>query len=66
MKIRINGQEREFSEGMTVTALLEALGIEPRGVAVEVNREIVPRALHGERRLKDGDSIEIVRMVGGG
>ncbi len=66
MKVKVNGEYREFPEGTTVRELLSLLGIEPRGVAVEINREIVPKGLHADRRLNEGDAVEIVRMVGGG
>lgn len=66
MKVRINGEEREIEEGTTVRGLLEALGISPRGIAVELNRAIVPRGRHGETPLNEGDTVEVVRMTGGG
>ncbi len=66
MRITVNGEEREVSEGLTVLALLELLEMPTRYVAVERNREIVRRGLHGETVLDDGDTIEIVTMVGGG
>lgn len=66
MQIRINGEMKECAEGTTLLALLEGLSIVPQGIAVEVNREIVPKRLLGETALKEGDAVEIVRMVGGG
>ena len=50
----------------TVLALLESSGLGGRKVAVEVNGTIVPRSLHAEHALKDGDRIEIVHALGGG
>jgi thiazole synthase len=50
----------------TVAGLLAELKLDPQRVAVEVNRELVPRAVHVSRQLSDGDSIEIVTLVGGG
>lgn len=66
MKIKLNGDMKELSDGSTIEALLEALSIKPVGMAVEVNREIVPKRLFGTATLKEGDVVEIVRMVGGG
>ena len=66
MKVRVNGEEKDIESGMTAGVLLSVLNIKLTGVAVEVNREIVPKRKLPETTLKEGDSIEIVRMVGGG
>ena len=66
MKVVLNGAEREVPEGTTVLALLEGAGVDRRRCAVEVNREVLPKARHGERALVPGDRVEIVTMVGGG
>jgi sulfur carrier protein len=66
VKIVVNGRPRELPQSLTVAELLERLEIPPRGVAVEVNMQLVPRAAHAERRLADGDELEIVTLVGGG
>lgn len=66
VKIVVNGALREFSAPLTVAGLLVALQMPTRGVAVEVNREIVPRQLHEQQLLQDGDRLEIVSLVGGG
>ena len=66
MKLKINGEEREIADGLTVTALLEELKIRPARVVVERNREIVARETYGITRLADGDTLEIVHFVGGG
>jgi len=66
MRCEINGEAAELSDGLTVAKLLEERELEPREVAIEVNRELVPRAGFGERKLVEGDRIEIVRFVGGG
>lgn len=66
MKVKVNGEDRETTAGATLKALLEALNIRPEGIAVEVNREIVPKRTWENAVLKDGDSIEVVRMTGGG
>lgn len=66
MKLTINGSEKDVPEGLTVRGLVEHLGLGEGPVAVEQNREIVPRAEHTARAVKDGDTIEIVHFVGGG
>lgn len=64
--IRINGEHRRVPGDMTVTELLNELGLDPHRVAVERNLEIVPRSSLGEVRVEDGDDYEIVHFVGGG
>jgi len=66
MQIVCNGTPREIEEATTVAALLRELGLEPKQCAVEVNLELVPRAAHADRRLAEGDRLEIVTLVGGG
>jgi sulfur carrier protein len=65
MKITINGQE-QTSEPITLAQLIEQLGMKQDRVAVELNRNIVPRAQWPETRLAEGDHLEIVHFVGGG
>jgi len=66
MEIRVNGELRQWDRSLTVRDLLEALGIGPAGVVVERNLKIVPRERMAEAMVEDGDSIEIIRLVGGG
>lgn len=66
MKIRLNGEEREFDAPLTVRGLLQAAGYGERRVAVEVNREIVARSRHAERALCENDEVEIIQAIGGG
>jgi thiamine biosynthesis protein ThiS len=66
MKIRVNGEEKEIEDGLTVSRLLEELQIRPGRVVVELNRDIVSREAHGSTLLKEGDALEIVHFVGGG
>jgi sulfur carrier protein len=65
MQVSINGQPRELSDASTVADMLAVLGIAGR-VAVEVNREVVPRARHAQTALNAGDAVEVVTLVGGG
>jgi thiamine biosynthesis protein ThiS len=66
MQLQINGEQRTFASLTTLTALIEQLGMKPDRVAVELNREIVPRERWSETALHDGDKLEIVHFVGGG
>jgi sulfur carrier protein len=66
MEITLNGQAREFDAPLTIAALLAAAGWAERRVAVEVNREIVPRSAHATHALAAGDRVEIVHALGGG
>lgn len=66
MRIEVNGEAREIEAGTTVASLLALLGLSGTLVAVERNREIVPRARHAEQTLADGDRLEVVHFVGGG
>ncbi len=66
MKLTINGAEKHVPDDLTVHGLVEHLGLGGGPVAVEQNREIVPRAEHASRRLNDGDTIESGHFVGGG
>jgi len=65
MNLTINGDERAFSVE-TLSALVTELGMKPDRVAVELNREIVPREQWPQTLLHDGDRVEIVHFVGGG
>ena len=66
MEIRLNGEVRAVAEGLSVEQLVEILGLGARRVAVELNRDIVPRARFAAIRLQAGDVVEVVQFVGGG
>jgi sulfur carrier protein len=66
MEVIINGDTKDVPDDLTVKDLVVHLGLGGGPVAVEVNREIVPRAEHGNRKVASGDTIEIVHFVGGG
>jgi thiamine biosynthesis protein ThiS len=69
MKLHINGEEREFDDvpaSFTLAALVERLGMKADRVAVELNRDIVPRTAWAETTLHNGDRLEVVHFVGGG
>lgn len=70
MQITLNGEALEIAPGTTVAQLVLRIssetGRDPRGVAVERNREIVPKSEHAMTVLTEGDRLEIVQFVGGG
>ena len=66
LDVVINGEQRTVAEGTTVLGLIAELGLAGKPVAVERNREIVPRANHGTTLLAAGDRLEVVTFVGGG
>jgi sulfur carrier protein len=66
MNLTVNGEAKTFPDGLTVRGLVEALSLTEGPVAVERNREVVPRAQHADTVLLDQDVIEIVHLVGGG
>jgi sulfur carrier protein len=66
MQVTVNGAARDVPDALTVAALLVHLGLTEGPVAVEINREIVPRAEHAAHAVRDGDVLEIVHFVGGG
>ena len=66
MEISLNGELRRFDAAPTVAVLLELTGLVQRRVAVEVNREIIPKSRHVEHLLVEGDRVEIVHALGGG
>ncbi len=66
MQVTINGESRGFSGPMSVDALLRTLALDPRKIAVERNREIVPRSIYETVLVGDGDKLEIVHFIGGG
>lgn len=66
MVITVNGKSKELTTPATVAGLLDILNLDPTRVAIELNRDIIPRAEFAVRQLADGDTLEIVQFVGGG
>jgi thiamine biosynthesis protein ThiS len=66
MRVIINGEDRETPVGLTVAGLLSHLGLPAERVAIERNREILPRTLWSDTRVEPDDQFEIVQFVGGG
>ena len=66
LNLIVNGEPRSFPGIASAADLLSRLGLDPRAVVVEVNRQIVRRAHLRETPLCDGDAVELVHFVGGG
>lgn len=66
MTVMVNGEPREIAPGTTVTGLLHGLGLQPRLIVVEHNREILDRTSFDATEVRAGDIIELVHFVGGG
>lgn len=66
MQIFLNGEARDIDAGLTLAALVAQIADDPRGIAIERNLEIVPKAEHKLVVLEDGDRLEVVQFVGGG
>ncbi len=66
IRISLNGEERDVTEGLSVAGLLAQLGLDRRKVAVERNEAIVVRSRYDETALMAGDKLEIVHFIGGG
>ncbi len=66
IRVSVNGEPRVVSSDTRVADLLRALGVSRPRVAVEYNREILPKARYEETVLREGDAVEVVQFVGGG
>jgi sulfur carrier protein len=66
MNILLNGESKQIPDGITAAKLVEQLGLQDKRLAMEVNREIVPRSVFETYRFKPDDRVEIVMAIGGG
>ncbi|WP_153557954.1 sulfur carrier protein ThiS [Roseimaritima sediminicola] len=66
MNVTVNGVAAEYPDGVTIERLVQLADVPPNYLAVEVNKDVVPREQHGTHRLRDGDTVEVVTLVGGG
>jgi len=66
LSIRMNGEHRRVTAGLTIAEMLNEMGVDPLRVAVERNLNVVPRPTLGEVKVEDGDDYEVVHFVGGG
>ncbi len=66
MRVTVNGEPRDLPDSITVAELVGQLGLNQRRIAVELNRDILPREHYEAHSLHDGDVLEIVHFIGGG
>jgi sulfur carrier protein len=66
VSITVNGEPREFPDGLSLLGLLERFALDPRAVVVELNRTIVRRSELEQTAVRAGDQVEVVHFVGGG
>lgn len=66
MQIRLNGQARDVSDGITVAVLLHELKVRPERVAVLVNQGIIKKPSYGSTTLREGDAVEVLTVMAGG
>jgi sulfur carrier protein len=66
IQVTVNGARHRFEQPLDVVSILEKLQMKGKKVAVERNGEIIPRSLHPQTLVQDGDELEIVVAVGGG
>lgn len=66
MNIYLNGEARQVPDNATAAQLVEELGLTGKRIAMEVNREIVPRSTYADHTLQADDKVEIVHAIGGG
>jgi sulfur carrier protein len=66
ISVQINGRQVQLDAPTPLVSYIEQLGVDPRAIAVEHNGEILERAAYASVTLREGDRVEIVRMVGGG
>ena len=65
MRVKVNGEEKDVSDGTTIRQLVESFKLAPEKVAIELNRRLVKRDQY-DTSLKPADEVEIVTFVGGG
>ena len=66
IQIKLNGEEHSLDDAMDIHSLIKSLEMSPGSVVVEHNREILHRDKYKQAFLKDGDTVELIRFVGGG
>ncbi len=66
MKLLVNGENKEFPEGLSLEGLIQSLGVRKETVVAEVNRKIVQAGQRDGWKLADGDQVELIQFVGGG
>lgn len=64
--VLVNGEPQTLPAGSTLQSLMMSAGFPEQGVAVAVNRTVIPRSAHATHVLQDGDALDVVQAVGGG
>jgi len=64
--VTVNGSTKRIARGTTVSELIDGLGLQSDGVAVAVNRRVIPRSEHAAQKVPEGAEVEVIRAVGGG
>lgn len=66
MNLTVNGETRELTDGTTILSLLESFSLNPDATAVQLNDDILDRETFPDTALNEGDTVELIRIVGGG
>ena len=66
MKITCNGTEKSIEPNITLTNLVDSLQLDPQTLVAEVNGQIIEHTDFNDKKLQDGDGVELIRFVGGG
>ncbi len=66
MQVTINAETKELPEACSVAQMIELLSLQNKRLAVEINKELVPRSEFASHQIQAGDEIEIVQAIGGG
>ena len=66
MHITINGSQENYPTDTAVSQLLNQLNLQDKRIALEINKEIIPRSEYDQHILNDGDIVEIIHAIGGG
>ncbi|OFV89331.1 MAG: thiamine biosynthesis protein ThiS [Acidobacteria bacterium RBG_16_68_9] len=66
MRVTLNGEPQNLRDHLTVAELVRDLGLNQSRIAVEVNRDVLPRDQYAQHRLCEGDLVEVVHFIGGG
>ncbi|NCO36632.1 MAG: thiamine biosynthesis protein ThiS [Armatimonadetes bacterium CG2_30_59_28] len=66
MRIKLNGEHRDIDDNLTIADLVDRLGLNRDGIAIAINRAVVPRPEHATTEIRDGDVVEVIHAAGGG
>lgn len=66
MQVMINGEYQTYDDEINIATLLQRSGLTGKRLAVEVNEHIIPKSLHTDTVIIDGDKVEIIQAIGGG